>query len=387
MPDLRVSLETSGALDVAAVDARVSRVIDVKTPASNEAARNRIENFAHLSPRDQLKFVICSREDYDWSKAVHARAWLDRALPHSLLAQLHSSFRPPCWRIGFWRIACPCVFNCSSTRSCGAMCPASDVELPARAPSCCCPAVSIRPPCWPCARAENYECYALSVEYGQRHRAELDAARRVAAALGAHEHRVMRVDLAGIGGSALTDARVAVPETPQPGIPVTYVPARNTLFLSLALGWAEVIGANDIFVGVNAVDYSGYPDCRPAFIQEFEKLARIATKAGIEGRALQDSRAADRDDQGGHHPSGLAARRGFQRDRFLLSGRRRRQGLRPVRFLPAARGRLRRGEYSRSHAVPLGTAAASGPNGPLGRAFGGDLAAKFGYDARLQMGR
>ena len=133
------------------------------------------------------------------------------------------------------------------------------------------------------ARSKNYQCYALSVEYGQRHRAELDAAQRVAAHLSAHEHRIMRVDLAGIGGSALTDAGVAVPETPQPGIPTTYVPARNTLFLSLALGWAEVIGAHDIFMGVNAVDYSGYPDCRPAFIQEFEKLAQIATKAGIEG--------------------------------------------------------------------------------------------------------
>jgi 7-cyano-7-deazaguanine synthase len=133
------------------------------------------------------------------------------------------------------------------------------------------------------ARSMNYRCYALSVEYGQRHRAELDAAKRVAAALGAYEHRIMRVDLAGIGGSALTDAGVAVPETPQPGIPTTYVPARNTLFLSLALGWAEVIGAHDIFMGVTAVDFSGYPDCRPAFIQEFEKLAQIATKAGIEG--------------------------------------------------------------------------------------------------------
>jgi 7-cyano-7-deazaguanine synthase len=133
------------------------------------------------------------------------------------------------------------------------------------------------------ARSRNYQCYALSVEYGQRHHAELDAARRVAAALGAHEHRIMRVDLAGIGGSALTDERVAVPETPQAGIPITYVPARNTMFLSLALGWAEVIGANDIFIGVNAVDFSGYPDCRPAFIQAFEKLAQLATKAAIEG--------------------------------------------------------------------------------------------------------
>jgi len=121
------------------------------------------------------------------------------------------------------------------------------------------------------------------VHYGQRHIAELEAARRVAAALGAHEHRVMGVDLAGIGGSALTDAAVAVPEAGTTGIPVTYVPARNTLLLSLALGWAEVVGATDIFVGVNAVDYSGYPDCRPEFIAAFERLAQLATKAGVEG--------------------------------------------------------------------------------------------------------
>jgi 7-cyano-7-deazaguanine synthase len=136
------------------------------------------------------------------------------------------------------------------------------------------------------ARSQNYECYALSVEYGQRHRAELEAARPIAAALGA-QHRTMRVDLAGIGGSALTDAKMTVPEALAPGIPVTYVPARNTLFLSLALGWAEVIGAGDIFVGVNAVDYSGYPDCRPEFIKAFEQLAQLATKAGVEGGRLQ----------------------------------------------------------------------------------------------------
>jgi 7-cyano-7-deazaguanine synthase len=133
------------------------------------------------------------------------------------------------------------------------------------------------------ARGQGYRCHALSVEYGQRHHAEIDAAARVAAALGAHEHRTMRVDLAGIGGSALTDSRIAVPEAEGNGIPVTYVPARNTLLLSLALGWAEVLGATDIFVGVNAVDYSGYPDCRPAFIHAFEQLARLATKAGVEG--------------------------------------------------------------------------------------------------------
>jgi 7-cyano-7-deazaguanine synthase len=137
------------------------------------------------------------------------------------------------------------------------------------------------------ARAREFRSFALSVHYGQRHHAELAAAKRVAAFLGAHEHRVMGVDLAGIGGSALTDESLAVPESPTAGIPVTYVPARNTLLLSLALGWAEVVGALDIFVGVNAVDYSGYPDCRPEFIAAFEKLALVATKAGFEGRRFK----------------------------------------------------------------------------------------------------
>ena len=133
------------------------------------------------------------------------------------------------------------------------------------------------------ARAGGFECYALSVHYGQRHSAELAAARQIALALGAREHRIMGVDLAGIGGSALTDAAFSIPESPTVGIPVTYVPARNTMLLSLALGWAEVVDAADIFVGVNAVDYSGYPDCRPEFIEAFEHLAQLATKAGVEG--------------------------------------------------------------------------------------------------------
>ena len=133
------------------------------------------------------------------------------------------------------------------------------------------------------ARARGFECYALSVHYGQRHSAELAAARQIAATLGAKEHRVMGIDLAGIGGSALTDAALAVPEAQTEGIPITYVPARNTMLLSLALGWAEAIGAADIFIGVNAVDYSGYPDCRPEFIEAFEHLARLGTKAGVEG--------------------------------------------------------------------------------------------------------
>ncbi len=137
------------------------------------------------------------------------------------------------------------------------------------------------------ARRSGMECHALSVAYGQRHGAELNAAARVAAALGAHEHRVMQVDLAGIGGSALTDRTLAVPEHPTAGIPITYVPARNTMMLALALGWAEVLGATTIHVGVNAVDYSGYPDCRPEFIAAFEALAARATRAGIEGRPLK----------------------------------------------------------------------------------------------------
>jgi 7-cyano-7-deazaguanine synthase len=137
------------------------------------------------------------------------------------------------------------------------------------------------------AQAEGFACHALSVDYGQRHIAELEAAGRVARSAGVLEHRIMRVDLAGIGGSALTDPAIAVPESPTSGIPVTYVPARNTLMLALALGWAEVLGACDIFVGVNVLDSSGYPDCRPAFIAAFEALAAVATRAGVEGAACR----------------------------------------------------------------------------------------------------
>jgi 7-cyano-7-deazaguanine synthase len=137
------------------------------------------------------------------------------------------------------------------------------------------------------AAAEGYACHCLSIDYGQRHVAELEAARRIAAALGAREHRVVTIDMGQFGGSALTDAAIDVPTSGvQPGIPVTYVPARNTIMLSLALGWAEVLGAQDIFVGVNAVDYSGYPDCRPEFLRAFEALANLATKAAVEGRPL-----------------------------------------------------------------------------------------------------
>jgi len=142
--------------------------------------------------------------------------------------------------------------------------------------------------CLAIARDAGFVCHCLSIDYGQRHAAELNAANRVAAALGARSHRTVHLDMGQFGGSALTDASIAVPTGGvQPGIPVTYVPARNTIMLALALGWAEVLGAQDIFVGVNAVDYSGYPDCRPAFIQAFEQVANLATKAGVEGHTLR----------------------------------------------------------------------------------------------------
>lgn len=137
------------------------------------------------------------------------------------------------------------------------------------------------------ARAERWACHALSVDYGQRHRSELAAAARVAAALGAEEHRVARVDLAAFGGSALTDPAIAIPREPSAGIPVTYVPARNTVFLALALAYAEVAQCEAIFTGVNAVDYSGYPDCRPEFLAAFERLANLATKRAVEGSPIR----------------------------------------------------------------------------------------------------
>lgn len=136
------------------------------------------------------------------------------------------------------------------------------------------------------AQSQGYDCYTLSFDYGQRHRAELVAAERVSLALGDIEHKVVKLNLDSIGGSALTDTRIDVPEEATEGIPVTYVPARNTVFLSIALGWAEVLGAQDIFIGVNAVDYSGYPDCRPEYIAAFETMANLATRAGVEGEKL-----------------------------------------------------------------------------------------------------
>ncbi|HDZ16425.1 MAG TPA: 7-cyano-7-deazaguanine synthase QueC [Methylophaga aminisulfidivorans] len=137
------------------------------------------------------------------------------------------------------------------------------------------------------AKNEGYECYTISFDYGQRHRAELDASKQLSTAFGAEVHKVINIDLTSIGGSALTDKTIAVPESHEEGIPITYVPARNTVFLSIALGWAEVLGAEAIFVGVNSVDYSGYPDCRPEYIAAFETMANLATKTGVEGNKLR----------------------------------------------------------------------------------------------------
>ena len=137
------------------------------------------------------------------------------------------------------------------------------------------------------ARQQHFRCYAMSVDYGQRHHAELAASKRVADVLGAVEHRVINIDLTGFGGSALTDSRIAVPESATTGIPSTYVPARNTIMLSLALAWAEVLQSQDVFFGVNAVDYSGYPDCRPEYVEAFERMANLATKAAVEGKPLK----------------------------------------------------------------------------------------------------
>ena len=136
------------------------------------------------------------------------------------------------------------------------------------------------------AQEQGYACYAISFYYGQRHRCELEAASKVAQTAGVVEHKVISLNLDNIGGSALTDTAIAVPDQPTEGIPVTYVPARNTVFLSLALAWAEVLAADAIFIGVNAVDYSGYPDCRPEFIAAFANMAKLATKAGVEGHPI-----------------------------------------------------------------------------------------------------
>ena len=212
------------------------------------------------------------------------------------------------------------------------------------------------------ARADGFSLFALTVRYGQVHACELDAARRVARALGVARHLEIEVDLAAFGGSSLTgDGAVEQDRPPErPGIPATYVPARNTVLLSLALGWAEVLGAADLVIGVNALDYSGYPDCRPEYLEAFERLARLATRAGVEGGAVPRSRPPDRLDEGAdHRPGGVAGAR-LRPHPQLLRPRAGRPPLRPLRQLPAPRPRLRRGRADGSaDGVKTGIAAVS----------------------------
>ena len=206
------------------------------------------------------------------------------------------------------------------------------------------------------ARQQGFALYALSVDYGQRHRFELEAARRVAQALDVQRHVVLAVDLGQLGGSALT-SDVAVPKDRPAdemahGIPVTYVPARNTVLLSLALAYAEVVGAADVFLGVNAIDYSGYPDCRPEYVAAFTALANLATKASVEGRLqIHDPCPLDPLDEGRDHPSRHGTGRRLQPHSFLLRSRSRRPELRPLRRLPAAPQGLRRGGRGGSAAI------------------------------------
>jgi 7-cyano-7-deazaguanine synthase len=180
------------------------------------------------------------------------------------------------------------------------------------------------------ARAAGLECYALSVGYGQRHAVELEAAAAIARQLGAREHRVMHVDLANIGGSALTDASLVVPTESSAGIPITYVPARNTIMLSLALAWAEVLKAGEIHIGVNAVDYSGYPDCRPQFVTAFEQACAACDQGGSGGRLAARARAAHSYEQGANRARRGSTGRGLFADGLVLPGGRTGLGLRPL---------------------------------------------------------
>lgn len=288
---LRVSLETSGALDIGGTDPRLVRVVDVKTPGSGEVERNRWANLDLLRPQDEVKFVLCSRADYDWAREVVGR----QRLSERCGVLFSPSFTDlPAARLAEWIIADRLAVRLGTApqaalgrraralRGPAAMTGASSrqavVLLSGGLDSATVLAI---------ARSEGYDCHALSVAYGQRHAAELAAAEAVARAHGASAHLVLRINLDEVGGSALTDRRIQVPEAPTTGIPSTYVPARNTVFLSLALGWAEVLSARDLFIGVNAVDYSGYPDCRPEFVAAFQQLANLATRAGVEGQGFR----------------------------------------------------------------------------------------------------
>lgn len=280
----RVSLETSGAMSTEDVDPRVVKIVDLKTPGSGEVSRNLYENINYLQPEDEVKFVICDRKDYDWScmqidqlrlrdtgseilfspsqGQLSPKALAEWILQDKLNVRMQLQTHKMIWgdEPGHQEMTKKAVILVS-----GGLDSSTVLAI---------------------AKRQGYDCYTLSFDYGQRHRSELVAAKKVSDMMSVSEHKVVSLDLATIGGSALTDTNIDVPECETSGIPITYVPARNTVFLSIALGWAEVLGANDIFVGVNAVDYSGYPDCRPVYIDAFERMANLATRAGVEGNKL-----------------------------------------------------------------------------------------------------
>ena len=283
---LRVSLETSGAMALGEVDPRVIKVVDVKTPGSGEERRNRYEELAHLGAQDLVKFVICSRADYEWSRGRLRELSLAGRLHGAVLPEPRAAAGARARRLDSGGSAAGALPDPAAQVPVGqrAREVARPPQVPAQAAKSVPRAVVLlsggldSATALAIAREQGFACHALSVDYGQRHAAELEAARRVACAAAVRDHRVMRVDLAGIGGSALTDTAIAVPEQPTSGIPVTYVPARNTIMLALALAWAEVLEARDLFIGVNVLDSSGYPDCRPEFIRAFGSLAALATR-------------------------------------------------------------------------------------------------------------
>ena len=280
----RVSLETSGALDLEGVDRRTVIVMDLKTPGSGEHAKNRLANLDLLSARDQVKFVLCSRQDYEWARAMIERHQLHRRVGEVLLSPSYGQL--PARHIAEWMLAdqLPARLQVQLHKLLwgrGARTLTPDRQgavtlLSGGLDSATALAMAL---------SEGYRCHALSVDYGQRHGAELAAARRIARSMPVAAHRIVAAPLDAFGQSALTDARIAVPNAPTDGVPPTYVPARNTVLLALALACAESLSARHIFIGVNAVDYAGYPDCRPQFIQAFQALANVATKQATEDGA------------------------------------------------------------------------------------------------------
>ena len=282
-----VSLETSGALDISDVDTRVARVVDLKTPGSNEVHRNRWENLALLTPHDAVKIVICDRADYEWARDVAREALA--AVPRVLLAELRGAARGHARRLDprgpFARALAGAAAQSALGQRAGALTMSRSVVLLSGGLDSA-TALAI-------ARARGDECHTLSFDYGQRHRAELAAARRVSASLRAAAHREMRVALDAFGGSALTDKSIAVPEHGGAGIPITYVPARNTVFLSLALALAEVVDADKIVIGVNRDRLLGLSRL-PARVHRGVPAAREARDEARRRRRRADDRRAAR---------------------------------------------------------------------------------------------